>query len=166
MGKIIFIPVLLFILSLSSACSPVQISSASILTDAAQVPDSASSINPAEEAGAPISSKSQSSSNPSQIPQGMAEFEGQVFVATTDLVAELWKSSGWAISDQPLDTNKQDIPEDCTLYPHSGVKNQWVGSCSGYILIPRSGAQHIAVMLTAPDGSTTMVQVAPAPDQP
>jgi len=94
----------------------------------------------------------------------MAVFEGSVFVATTDLVTNLWIVAGWSISDQPLDTESQEVPNDCTLYPHSGVPSQWIGSCSGYILVPRAGATHIGVMVTNPDGSTTMFQIAPPPD--
>lgn len=165
MGKFILLLVLAIILGIASACSPVQASSASLLPDAG-ISDSAILNRSTSEDDVGSSSRSQSSSDTSKMSREMAEFEGQVFVATTDLVEELWESSGWAISNQPLDTDTQDLPEDCTLHPHSGVKDQWVGSCSGYVLIPRSGAKHIAVMLTSLDGSTTMVQIAPPPDRP
>lgn len=91
----------------------------------------------------------------------MVSFNGVVFVATTDLDKYLWQIAGWRISEQYLDTENKDIPQDCTLYPHHGVSDQWVGSCSGYILVPRHGAKHIAVMVTDEKGSTNMVQVAP-----
>lgn len=91
----------------------------------------------------------------------MVAFNGVVFVATIDLDEYLWQIAGWRISEQYLDTENKDIPQDCTLYPHHGVSDQWVGSCSGYILVPRHGAKHIAVMVTDEKGSTNMVQVAP-----
>jgi hypothetical protein len=91
----------------------------------------------------------------------MVAFNGVVFVATIDLDKYLWQIAGWRISEQYLDTENKDIPQDCTLYPHHGVSDQWVGSCSGYILVPRHGAKHIAVMVTDEKGSTNMVQVAP-----
>ena len=96
-------------------------------------------------------------------PQNMVAFEGTVFVASIQIVAERWKMAGWRVGDQPLNTENQEPPSDCTLYPHYGVENQWVGSCSGYILVPSDGARHIDVMLTTDDGSTTLVQVAPPP---
>lgn len=91
----------------------------------------------------------------------MVPFEGIIFVATTDLDEYLWQIAGWQVSNQTIDTNDSDIPQDCTLYPHDGVSNQWIGSCSGYILIPRNGAKHIAVMITDVNGSTDLIQVAP-----
>jgi hypothetical protein len=91
----------------------------------------------------------------------MVSFDGVVFVATTDLDEYLWQIAGWRISQQELDTENSDIPQDCTLYPHQGVSDQWVGSCAGYILVPKNGAKHIAVMVTDDKGSTNMVQVAP-----
>jgi hypothetical protein len=96
-------------------------------------------------------------------PTGFATFEGTVFVVTTEVVNNLWKGSGWVISDQPLNTNDQTIPLDCTLYPHAEVTNQWIGGCTGRILVPRNGAEHIAVMVSNQDGSMTVVQVAPQP---
>lgn len=99
-------------------------------------------------------------------PADVASFEGTIFVFTTDLATGLWSSAGWRISEMPLDTANQDIPLDCTLYPHSGVANQWVGGCSGHIDVPRGGANHIAVMVAHLDGSTTLVQVAPTPVAP
>lgn len=73
----------------------------------------------------------------------------------------LWQIAGWQVSNQTIDTNNSDIPQDCTLYPHHGVSNQWIGSCAGYILIPRNGAKDIAVMITDVNGSTDLIQVAP-----
>lgn len=104
------------------------------------------------------------SGSSSSIPQDMVAFEGTIFVASDELVTERWKVAGWRIADQPLDTEIQEPPPDCTLYPHLGVENQWVGSCSGYVLIPRDGAQHIDVILLNADGSTSSVQVAPEPN--
>jgi len=91
----------------------------------------------------------------------MVAFEGIVFVATTELNKYLWQVAGWKISSKSIDTNNSDIPKDCTLYPHDGVSDQWIGSCEGYILVPRNGAKHIAVMVTDSEGSTNMVQIAP-----
>lgn len=102
-------------------------------------------------------------STPASTSQSMQAFNGTIFVASTELVYDLWKSAGWQISNSPLDTDNQNIPLDCTLYPHEGVSNQWIGGCSGQILIPSGGAKHIAVMITQADGSTTVVQVAPPP---
>ena len=93
----------------------------------------------------------------------MAAFDGPVFVATTKPDHQRWLSAGWQISAQQVAGGRDSIPADCTLYPHQGVDDQWIGSCSGKTLIPRKGARHIAVMLTLPDGRTTMVQVAPPP---
>jgi hypothetical protein len=93
----------------------------------------------------------------------MIGFEGSIFVASTNLVKRLWVDAGWKISSQPIDTDSDKLPADCTLYPHEGVADQWVGTCIGYVLVPRAGAQHISVMHTARDGNTTMIQVAPVP---
>lgn len=94
-------------------------------------------------------------------PTEYATFEGTVFVVTTEVVDSLWSGSGWTISDQPINTNQQSIPLDCTLYPHAEVANQWIGGCTGNILVPRDGAEHIAVMISEQDGSLRVVQVAP-----
>jgi hypothetical protein len=93
-------------------------------------------------------------------------FEGKVTVFSTDLEQPLWQRAGWKISHLPLNTERQEIPLDCTLYPHEGVSNQWIGSCMGAIRIPKEGADHIALMITGRDGTTTMVQVAPEPTVP
>ena len=90
-------------------------------------------------------------------------FEGRVFVASTKPENNLWQSAGWQISTQPVAGDGKSVPADCTLYPHQGVDDQWIGSCTGYTYIPRDGAHHIAVMHTQPDGTTRMIQVAPPP---
>ena len=90
-------------------------------------------------------------------------FEGEVFVASTRPEKNRWQSAGWQISEQFVTGGDELVPANCTLYPHQGVDDQWIGSCSGYTYIPRDGARHIAVMHTQPDGTTKMVQVAPPP---
>lgn len=101
----------------------------------------------------------------SPTPEGMRIFEGEVFVASTKPKTGLWKAAGWRIAKHPHLTNGDEMPTDCTLYPHEGVENQWIGSCSGFIYIPIEGAKHIAVVLTQPDGNTTHIQVSPIPNQ-
>jgi len=98
------------------------------------------------------------------LPEGMLAFEGSVFVASTKPSNNRWYLAGWQIAVKPLILEDDSIPADCTLYPHQGVDDQWIGSCTGYTIIPRDGANHIAVMHTQPDGTTTLVQVAPPPD--
>ena len=98
-------------------------------------------------------------------PEGIRIFEGDVFVASTKPKTGRWKSAGWRIAKKPHSVDSETVPSDCTLYPHKGVENQWIGSCSGFIYIPIDGAKHIAVVLTHPDGNTTHVQVAPIPNQ-
>jgi hypothetical protein len=93
----------------------------------------------------------------------LVSFEGSVFVAITKPDNILWLSAGWQIAGQPVAGDQDSVPADCTLYPHKGVDDQWIGSCSGKTYIPRAGANHIAVMHTRPDGTTKMVQVAPPP---
>jgi len=105
--------------------------------------------------------KDEESISPYENSSDMVPFEGLVFVATTELDEYLWQIAGWQVSNQTIDTNNSDIPQDCTLYPHHGVSNQWIGSCAGYILIPRNGAKDIAVMITDVNGSTDLIQVAP-----
>lgn len=100
------------------------------------------------------------------VPEGMQIFEGDIFVASTEPKTALWKSAGWRVAKHPYPTNGDDLPSDCTLYPHEGVEKQWIGNCSGSIYIPIDGANHIAVVLTHPDGNTTHIQVSPVPDQP
>jgi hypothetical protein len=105
-------------------------------------------------------------SNDPATPDGMVAFEGTVYVALTKPVTNRWQSAGWRIAEQPVDTDTQQAPLDCSLYPHSGVQDQWIGGCRGFVLIPPDGAQHIAVVVTNPDGSSTMVQIAPPPVAP
>ncbi|MFU8772194.1 MAG: hypothetical protein ACNA8H_07220 [Anaerolineales bacterium] len=94
---------------------------------------------------------------------GFATFEGTIFVVTTGVTNNLWNDSGWDISDSPINTDQQTIPLDCTLYPHAEVNNQWIGGCTGKILVPHNGAEHISVMVSNQDGSMTVFQVAPQP---
>lgn len=91
----------------------------------------------------------------------LVTFHGTAFVITTELSPGLWKASGWKLSGSPLDTDRDDIPLDCTLYPHASVNAQWIGGCTGNVRVPKQGAEHIAVMLINQDGSTSHVQVAP-----
>lgn len=99
------------------------------------------------------------------IPQGMLTFEGSVFVASTRPSPVRWQLAGWEIASYSISVTDNQVPADCTLYPHEGVEDQWIGSCAGNTLIPRDGARHIAVMHTPPDGNTILVQVAPTPDK-
>ena len=94
----------------------------------------------------------------------MVAFEGSVFVASTKPIVDHWYRAGWQITRQSLAVEIDQVPVDCTLYRHLGVEEQWIGSCSGYVLIPRDGASHIAVMHTQLDGSSNLVQIAPSPD--
>jgi hypothetical protein len=98
------------------------------------------------------------------VPEGMVGFEGSVFVALANVIQNRWVQAGWKISHKSINTDLEQLPSDCTLYPHEGVSNQWVGNCIGYVLVPKDGGSHISVMHTARDGNTTMVQIAPAPD--
>ncbi len=95
--------------------------------------------------------------------EDMVAFEGSVFVASTKPEVSLWIQAGWQIARKSLTFEVDQVPVDCTLYKHLGVEDQWIGSCSGYILIPRDGANHIAVMHTQPDGTSKIVQVSPPP---
>jgi hypothetical protein len=97
------------------------------------------------------------------IPDNMIGFEGHVFVASTRPSKTRWQIAGWQIAVQPIVRDEESIPIDCTLYPHQGVDDQWIGSCAGYTYIPRDGANHIAVMHTQPDGTKRLIQVAPPP---
>ena len=96
--------------------------------------------------------------------EGMLAFDGSVFVASTKPTVSRWHLAGWQIARQSLTIEVDQVPVDCTLYRHLGVEDQWIGSCSGHTLIPRDGANHIAVMHTQPDGTSILVQVAPPPD--
>ena len=109
--------------------------------------------------------KSGQTNNESFIPQGMLTFEGSVFVASTNPSPGRWKLAGWQIASRSMTIADNQVPFDCTLYPHEGVEDQWIGSCTGNTLIPKDGASHIAVMHTPPDGNTILIQVAPTPDK-
>jgi hypothetical protein len=108
--------------------------------------------------------KSNQLNNKSFVPQGMITFEGSVFVASTNPSPGRWQLAGWQIASRSMTIEENQVPLDCTLYPHEGVEDQWIGSCSGNTLIPKDGASHIAVMHTPPDGNTILIQVAPTPD--
>ncbi len=167
MRSLTYLVFLIFLgITLTSACFPIQdtetLPLSSFPNDSGQT---ASTQNPAL-VDALVSLEDKDNDNEPTPPEDMMAFEGTVVVATTDLNTNLWHDSGWQISDKPLNTEKSDIPEDCTLYPHFGVTNQWIGSCAGYVLVPRNGAKHIAVMITSLDGTTNMVQVAPEPANP
>ena len=98
------------------------------------------------------------------LPAGMVAFDGTVFVASIEPNLDRWQLAGWKIGSQSQATDKDQVPSDCTLYPHLGVEDQWIGSCFGYTYVPEDGARHIAVMHTPPDGTPILVQVAPQPD--
>jgi hypothetical protein len=132
---------------LLSACAPSSDSTNSI--DEVSFTDSASAAEQSQQA--------------TSVPNEMVTFQGTVFVATSDVIAQLWQEAGWRLSDVPVDTDAGDVPVDCSLHPHLGVANQWVGSCGGTVRVPKYGAQHIAAMVTGEDGSVTMIQVAPDP---
>lgn len=156
---IIFLAILAIVIL--PACSTWQ--SSGNYASAKDISDSQSqATQPTTGAESPVPQEDSSSS--SSIPEDMVAFEGTIFVASDELVTERWKMAGWRIADQPLDTEIQEPPPDCTLYPHLGVEDQWVGSCSGYVLVPRDGAQHIDVILFNSDGSTSSFQVAPEPN--
>lgn len=95
----------------------------------------------------------------------MVAFRGTVFVATSQMVNGLWQTAGWQISEQPIDTDANEVPSDCTLYPHAGVVGQWVGRCRGKVSVPRKGAEHIAVMVTDENGNVSMIQIAPPSEE-
>ena len=69
-------------------------------------------------------------------PADMVAFDGSVFVASTKPIVNHWHRAGWQITRQSLTVEVDQVPVDCTLYRHLGVENQWIGSCSGYTLIP------------------------------
>jgi hypothetical protein len=95
------------------------------------------------------------------LPDNMIAFQGQVFVASTRPKFQRWYIAGWKVAKKPIRNADESVPADCTLYPHLGVEDQWIGSCSGFTSIPRDGANHIAVVHTDQDGTMTLVQVAP-----
>jgi hypothetical protein len=96
--------------------------------------------------------------------EDMVLFEGSVFVASTKPITSRWELAGWRIASIAEAVKGEKVPLDCTLYPHEGVEDQWIGSCAGSTFIPTNGANHIAVMHTRLDGKTTLVQVAPSAD--
>lgn len=91
-------------------------------------------------------------------------FDGLIFIATTQPKATLWESAGWVVSEQSMNHDAQDLPINCTLYKHEKVVNQWFGRCAGTVIIPQMGAEHIVVVVTNPDGSQMLIQVAPPPN--
>jgi hypothetical protein len=153
---------LLAILLFSSltACIPTAVYSSSTLDN--PLPSIQPIDNQDEKNNLPANVKTNGSVNdPGAALAGVVSFDGTVFVASTQMVVDAWYASGWKISDQPLDTDLGPAPIDCTLYPHVGVSNQWVGGCAGHVQIPRFGAENIAVIFTNQDGVTEMIQVAP-----
>jgi hypothetical protein len=149
-----------------AACSPAEApprSAAPAAADDYTVETSDRLQSAGEQSSETVEVLSSVSRNPAPAREGMVAFEGNVFVATSELHTDLWQSAGWSIGQDPVSIDPVDMPADCTLYPHAGVKNQWVGRCRGYILIPQAGARDIAVLLTDDSGGTTVVQVAPAP---
>ena len=127
------------------------------------IPSSASGISRLENSQSQ-SAKVISILDDQSLPDGMVAFDGIVFVASTEPIPDRWQSAGWSIGSQSQATDDDQVPPDCTLYPHLGVENQWIGSCQGHTYIPKNGASHIVVIHTDLDGDTTLVQVAPQPD--
>jgi hypothetical protein len=150
-----FVSLFLITLLLFSACSPLAGAGSTSLVESSL---GANDKKILQETGDPLLSSPDDASA-----QDMVAFRGTVFVATSGIVESWWRLADWRISDQPVDTDEKDLPVDCTLRPHAGVINQWVGRCAGDVIIPKQGAQHIAVMLTAENGQVTMIQVAPDP---
>ena len=164
---IVLICLAIFSLALLPACTPVEDAGASMPPEDAAEIDLPPEGNEAEteiDKTEPSPADTPPGNTETTPPDGMVAFDGEVFVASTEVVTSRWQSAGWRIGDQALDTESQDVPPDCTLYPHAGVDNQWIGSCRGYVLVPQDGASHIDVILTHPDGSTTLIQVAPPSD--
>lgn len=154
------IEIILLTMLMGTACSPNMLSSEREQTD-----NQATSVRILPEKSSP---QSVSDTIPVKAdrspPADMVAFEGSVFVASTKPIVNHWHRAGWQIARQSLTVEVDQVPVDCTLYRHLGVEDQWIGSCSGYTLIPRDGASHIAVMHTQPDGTSSLVQVAPPPD--
>lgn len=150
-----FVPLFLITLLLFSACSPLAGAGSTSMVESGLGTNDKGILKETEDP--PFSSPDDATA------QDMVTFRGTVFVATSGIVESLWRLADWRINDQPVDTDERDLPADCTLRPHAGVINQWVGRCAGDVLIPKQGAQHIAVMLTDENGQVTMIQVAPDP---
>jgi hypothetical protein len=152
--------ILLFALPLVSACS------ASFLATEENQPVNQNVSSGSVQGGNPQSPapKVISVRDDQPLPEGMVAFDGIVFVASTEPIPARWHSAGWRIGNQSQATDDDQVPSDCTLYPHLGVEDQWIGRCHGYTFVPKNGASHIAVIHTNPDGVTILVQVAPQPD--
>lgn len=158
-NKMILLPILVLLAMVGAACA-----GSDHFTD-----------DPGEKTGLPLAGDKQNmnsvsipSGNPNELaaqslPDGMFAFEGRVFVASTHPANKRWQQAGWQVAAQAIVADGDTIPADCTLYPHQGVDDQWIGSCIGNILIPQDGADHIAVMHTRKDGTTSLIQVAPPP---
>jgi hypothetical protein len=157
-------PIFLVTLILLSACSTLSDGSSQSSGDSANFTSSAAAAAEEQEEIQPGGESQQTgeASTPSRNAE-IVSFRGSVFVAASTMVPDLWQAAGWRVSDQPVDTDSADLPADCTMYPHLGVVNQWVGRCDGNVLIPKNGAEHIAVMVTDENGTNTMYQVAPDP---
>jgi hypothetical protein len=157
--KLILLPILVLLVLANAACAD---------------PDPHAG-DPGEEPGVPLAGLNQTINTVSipssslveftvkSLPDGMFAFEGHVFVASTNPANRRWQQAGWHVATQAIVADRDTVPADCTLYPHQGVEDQWIGSCTGNILIPQDGAEHIAVMHTTKDGTTTLIQVAPPP---
>lgn len=150
-----FLPLFLISLLLFSACSPLAGAGSSSLVETGMSANDEGTVQDSPGAA--------SLSTDDAAAQDMITFHGTVFVATSSIIESLWRLADWRISNQPIDTDEKDLPVDCSLHPHAGVADQWVGSCAGEVLVPKAGAQHIAVMLTDENGQVTMIQVAPDP---
>jgi hypothetical protein len=158
-NKLIFLPILVLLAWLVAACSGSDLLSAAPERNPGSSPagdkESMNSVS--------IPSSSLVELSVQSSPEGMYAFKGRVFVASTHPANKRWQQAGWQVATKAIVTDGDTIPEDCTLYPHQGVDNQWIGSCVGNILIPQDGADHIAVMHTREDGTTSLIQVAPPP---
>jgi len=159
---IVKIAVVIFVITTLGACAPAQFASVPNPERGANL-DSAREISESDQNLATSSGSKLAEAN-LKVPDGMVGFEGSVFVALANVIQKRWIQAGWKIGDQPINTDLEQLPSDCTLYPHEGVSNQWVGTCLGYVLVPKDGGSHISVMHTSRDGNTTMVQIAPAPN--
>jgi hypothetical protein len=95
-----------------------------------------------------------------------ATFQGDVIAtARFGFQTQRWVAAGWAILHEVIDTS-QGIPADCVMRQMSGVTDQWIGRCKGWVFIPVEGAENINVILTRLDGSETHFQIAPPPTGP
>lgn len=157
--KLILLPILVLLVLVNAACTE----SDSYASDTGKKPgEPLAGVNQSINSVSIPSSSLVDLSVQSQ-PDGMYAFEGRVFVASTHPANRRWQQAGWHVATQAIAADRDTVPADCTLYPHQGVDDQWIGSCTGNILIPQDGAEHIAVMHTSKDGTTTLIQVAPPP---